>query len=223
MKNQGPNPNDKYPLKGLHLEHIDAKRTCFLKNVITRHNVIVGDFTYFDDPIDPEAFETRNILYHFPFSQDRLIIKKFCAIASGVKFIMNGGSHKLDGFSTYPFMLFQKGWDEGFDFKKFPFKGNTTVGNDVWIGYGAIIMPGITIGDGAIIGSGALVTKNVEPYAIVGGNPAKVIRKRFDENTIKDLIEIKWWDWSIEKITKYHNILMNSDINELKKAASEKS
>lgn len=177
---------------------------------------MVGDFSYYDDPAGAENFEDTNVLYHYPFSKEKLIIGKFCAIATGIKFIMSGANHKLDGFSTYPFFIFKRGWEEGFDFASLPYKGDTVVGNDVWIGYGATIMPGINIGNGAIIGSMAVVTKDVPPYAIVGGNPAKIIRTRFDEATIEELQAIRWWDWSIEKISQNIGIITGNDMKILK-------
>jgi len=176
------------------------KRMCFLKNIINNPNIIVGDYTYYDDPVDVNNF-LQNVLYHFDFVGDKLIIGKFCQIATGVRFIMNGGNHALHGFSTFPFAAFGGVWSD------VPLqaesKGDTLVGNDVWIGNSATIMPGIHIGDGAIIASNAVVTRHVAPYSIVGGNPAKLIRNRFDDNTIQALLKLQWWDWEIEKITKH--------------------
>lgn len=153
------------------------------------------------------------MLYHFDFIGDKLIIGNFCQIASGVTFIMNGGSHYLGGLSSFPFILFQSCWPE------VPFipnrKQDTIIGNDVWIGYDVTIMPGVTIGDGAIIGSKSVVTKDVLPYEIVGGNPAQVIRKRFDEETIEALLALKWWDWPIDKIRANVLFIMNGDIESL--------
>jgi virginiamycin A acetyltransferase len=185
--------NKKFPLE-------ETQRLCFLKNIITDTNIIVGDFTYYDDPDDVRNF-LKNVLYHFDFVGDKLVIGKFCQIATGVRFIMNGGNHAINGFSTFPFAIFGGEW------RNIPLqtnsKGDTIIGNDVWIGNSATIMPGIKIGDGAIIATKAVVTKNVDPYTIVGGNPAELIRKRFDEKTIQALLKMKWWDWSIEKITQH--------------------
>jgi virginiamycin A acetyltransferase len=185
------------------------KRTCFLKNIISNPNIIVGDYTYYDDPDDVTNF-MKNILYHFDFIGDKLIIGKFCQIASGVRFMMNGSSHDMNGFSTYPFRIFGDEW------KDVPLnaamKGDTVIGNDVWIGNSATIMPGIQIGDGAIIATNAVVTKNVEPYSIVGGNPAKLIRNRFDEKTAQLLVKLKWWDWPIEKITRHANDIVSGNM-----------
>jgi virginiamycin A acetyltransferase len=186
-------PNQIYPLK-------NTKRLCFLKTILNNPNIIVGDFTYYDDPDDVHNF-LKNILYHFDFVGDKLIIGKFCQIATAVRFIMNGGNHALKGFSTFPFKAFGQEW------KDIPLesdsKGDTVIGNDVWIGNSATIMPGIRIGDGAIIATNAVVTKDVEPYSIVGSNPAKLIRKRFDDDTIQKLLTLKWWNWPVEKITTY--------------------
>ncbi|MCA0402724.1 MAG: CatB-related O-acetyltransferase [Proteobacteria bacterium] len=197
-----PNPHDLYPVPG-------SKRTAFLKSIIKNPNIIVGDYTYYDDPVDIHNFE-KNVLYHFDFIGDKLIIGNFCQIATAVKFIMNGGNHDLNGFSSFPFVIFQTYWPE------VPFKPNrkkdTQIGNDVWIGYGATIMPGVNIGDGAIIATGAVVSKDVAPYEIVGGNPASVIRKRFDEETIDFLLKLQWWNWPIEQIKEYVLPIMKGDI-----------
>lgn len=198
----GPDKNIKFPL-----ENYD--RLCFLKNIVKNPNIIVGDYTYYDDFENVENFE-KNVKYLFDFVGDKLIIGKFCMIASDVKFIMNGAYHLTDALSTYPFAVFGKGWESAMDGKNYPQKGDITIGNDVWIGYNATIMAGVTIGDGAIIATNSTVTKDVEPYTIVGGNPAKEIRKRFDNGTIKKLLELKWWNWDIKSIT--NNIQNLTDI-----------
>ncbi len=189
-----PDKNKKFPL-----ENYD--RLCFLKNIIKNPNIIVGDYTYYDDFESVANFE-KNVKYLFDFIGDKLIIGKFCMIASDVTFIMNGANHLSDAISTFPFAIFGEDWSNAMEGKEYPSKGDTIIGNDVWIGYGATIMPGVTIGDGAIIATKSVVTKDVEPYAIVGGNPAKEIKKRFSEVEIIHLLEIQWWDWSIEKITE---------------------
>lgn len=212
----GPDPKNRYPFQGSGID-VDYKRTVFLKNVITRPNIIVGDYSYYDDPAGADDFENKNVLYHYQFSKEKLIIGKFCAIATGARFIMSSANHKMDGFSTYPFFIFRQGWEHGFDMAtSLPYKGDTVVGNDVWIGYDATIMPGITIGDGAIIGAKAVVTKDVPPYTVVGGNPAKIIRTRFDEHTITQLCEIAWWNWSREKIARNIPAIIGCDLNTLK-------
>lgn len=204
-----PDKNKKFPL-----ENYD--RLCFLKNSITNPNIIVGDYTYYDDFESVENFE-KNVKYLFDFTGDKLIIGKFCMIASDVTFIMNGANHLTDAISTYPFAIFGGDWSNAMEGKTYPVKGNTKIGNDVWIGYGATIMPGVTIGDGAIIATKSVITKDVEPYAIVGGNPAKQIKKRFTEHKIKSLLELKWWDWPVEKITRNAQYLTGTDINNLVK------
>ncbi|MCB0383268.1 MAG: CatB-related O-acetyltransferase [Psychroserpens sp.] len=189
-----PDPNTVYPLP-------NYKNLCFLKNYINNPNIEIGDYTYYDDFEDVSNFE-KNVKYHFDFIGDRLIIGKFCMIASDATFIMNGGNHLTEATTAYPFAIFGGDWQHAMDGKSYPSKGDTEIGNDVWIGQDATIMPGVQIGDGAIIATKAVVTKDVAPYTIVGGNPAKPIKKRFSEATISKLLQLKWWDWDIEKITK---------------------
>lgn len=204
----GANPQEKHPMKGF-------SQICFIKNTVSNPNIIIGDYTYYDDLEDSENFE-RNVLYHFPFIGDKLIIGKFCALATGVKFIMNGANHQISGFSTYPFQIFGNGWERIMpQLDELSNKGDTVIGNDVWIGYEALIMPGVQIGDGAIIASKSVVTTNVLPYTIVGGNPAKVIRKRFADDVINTLLEIAWWNWDIEKITRNLEKIIGCDIQGL--------
>jgi virginiamycin A acetyltransferase len=162
------------------------------------------------------------VLYHFDFIGDRLVIGRFCAIAAGVRFIMNGANHATSGLTTYPFQIFRHGWEEGFDPASLDtgFRGDTIVGNDVWIGMEALILPGTRIGDGAVIGARAVVSGEVPPYAIVVGNPGRVVRKRFDELTIARLLEIQWWNWDAETITQRLNLLRGNDINALERAAT---
>lgn len=205
---QGPNPSTIFPLV-----HYD--RLCFLKNIINHPNIQIGDYTYYDDFEDVANFE-KNVKYHFDFIGDQLIIGKFCMIASDVTFIMNGANHLHESVSSYPFAIFGDGWEEAMVGKSYPTKGNTTIGNDVWIGYDATIMPGVKIGDGAIIATKAVVTKDVAPYSIVGGNPAKEIKKRFSQEEIDFLLDIQWWDWPVEKITK-HIRLLTGNIQELRR------
>ena len=203
----GPDKNIKFPL-----ENYD--RLCFLKNIVKNPNIIVGDYTYYDDFENVENFE-KNVKYHFDFVGDKLIIGKFCMIASDVKFIMNGANHLTDSMSTYPFAIFGNGWENAMEGKSYPQKGDINIGNDVWIGYNATIMAGVNIGDGAIIATNSTVTKDVEPYTIVGGNPAKKIRKRFSEDVIAKLLELKWWNWNIDKITKNIQNLTDNKIEKL--------
>lgn len=199
----GPSPSTRHPIAG-------AERVAFLKNFITRPTIEVGDYTYYDDPAGVERFE-ENVLYHFDFIGDRLIIGKFCSIAAGVRFLMNGGNHHVATMSSYPFSIFGNGWEAAAP-ESWPHKGDTRVGNDVWIGYGATILPGVTIGDGAVIGSLSVVASDVPPYAIVGGNPARVIRHRFDNATIARLLELRWWDWNIERITRKVRAIAGTDL-----------
>jgi virginiamycin A acetyltransferase len=209
MTSNGPSPETRHPIQGV-------TRTGFLKPFITRSNIQVGDYTYYDDPRGPEHFE-QNVLYHFDFTGDRLIIGKFCSIAAEVRFIMNGGSHPTTWLTTYPFPIFGHGWESAMP-AEWPNKGDTVVGNDVWMGYSALVMPGVTIGDGAIIATASVVTKNVPPYAIVGGNPASVLRYRFDEETIRRLLSLKWWDWDVAKISQYVGALCAGDVAALERA-----
>ena len=203
----GPDKNIKFPLD-------NYDKLCFLKNIVKNPNIIVGDYTYYDDFENVENFE-KNVKYHFDFVGDKLIIGKFCMIASDVKFIMNGANHLTDSLSTYPFAIFGNGWENAMEGKSYPQKGNIHIGNDVWIGYNATIMPGVHIGDGAIIAANSTITKDVEPYTIVGGNPAKKIRKRFSEDVITKLLELKWWNWNMEKITKNIKNLTENKIDKL--------
>ena len=207
----GPDKDLKFPL-----ENID--RLCFLKNIVRNPNIIVGDYTYYDDFEDVENFE-KNVKYHFDFIGDKLIIGKFCMIASGVTFIMNGGNHLTNAISAYPFAIFGHGWEHAMDGKQHPYKGDTKVGNDVWIGYNATIMPGVTIGDGAIIATNSTVVQDVAPYSVVGGNPAKEIKMRFDKDSIERLLRLKWWDWDVEKITRNVRHLTDLDVEKLETCA----
>ena len=179
------------------------KETIYLKNVVQNPNIIIGEYTIYNDFVmGPENFEKNNVLYHYAINQDKLIIGKFCSIACGAKFIFNSANHSLSSLSTYPFPIFFEEWDS--DVKNITSawdnKGDIIIGNDVWIGYEAIILAGVTIGDGAVIGTRAVVTKDIPPYSIVGGVPAKLIRKRFSPETIKSLLKIKWWNWPPERI-----------------------
>ena len=198
-----PSPLTTYPLPGY-------ARLCFLKNIITRPNIIVGDYTYYDDMEDVHNFE-RNVRYHFDFTGDKLVIGKFGMIASGAQFIMNGANHLTAGVSAYPFAIFGGDWAEAMAGKSYPHKGDTVIGHDVWIGHQAVIMPGVQVGHGAIIGSYAVVTKDVPPYAIVGGNPARVLRMRFAPEVVERLLALAWWDWPIEEITRHVQALTGTD------------
>lgn len=195
------------------------KQTIYLKNVINNPNISVGEYTMYNDFVnDPTLFEQNNVLYHYPINKDKLIIGKFCSIACGAKFLFNSANHNLNSLSTYPFPLFFEEWNLKREnvTESWNNKGNIVIGNDVWIGYEAVIMAGVTIGDGAIIGTRAVVTKDVPPYTIVGGVPAKIIRKRFSDEVISKLLEIKWWDWERDRIERNIEAIKSGDIENLR-------
>ena len=195
------------------------RETIYLKNVIDNPNIQIGDYTIYNDFVhDLREFQKNNVLYHYPVNKDRLIIGKFCSIACGAKFLFNSANHKMASLSTYTFPLFFEEWglEKENVAQAWDQKGDIIIGNDVWIGYEAVILSGVTIGDGAVIGCRAVVTKDVPPYTIVGGVPAKPIRKRFDEETIKELQKIKWWDWPEEKIAGKIPAIQAGDLEELR-------
>lgn len=195
-------------------------QTVYLKSVVKGPNIEIGDYTIYNDfEHDPVDFEKNNVLYHYPINGDKLKIGRFCSVACGVKFVFTSANHTLRSLSTYTFPIFFEEW--GLDVKNitkaWDNKGNIIIGNDVWIGYGAVILSGVTVGDGAIIGARAVVTKDVPPYTIVGGVPARQIRKRFDEETIKKLLTLQWWNWDYEKIRKNIPAIQSGDIESLLK------
>lgn len=207
----GPDPSSRYPMDGF-------PQVGFVRNFVTNPQIVVGEYTYYDDPDGPERFE-KNVLYLYPFMGDKLVIGRFCAIAKDVKFIMNGANHKISGLSTYPFSIFRQGWETVTpEIQDLPFKGDTVIGSDVWIGYDSLIMPGVKIGDGAVIASRSVVTKNVPAYAVAGGNPATVIKMRFPEETVNRLQKLRWWDWPAEKITRNLRLITGADIEALERA-----
>lgn len=210
----GPNPNIKHPI-AMH------PRVGFLKGLVTSPNIEIGDFTYYDDPDGPDKFAEKCVLHHYDFIGDRLVIGKFCAIAEGARFIMNGANHAMSGFSTYPFNIFGHGWEEGFDPETWSkeIRGDTIVENDVWIGMDAVIMPGVRIGNGAIVAAKSVVTHDVPPYAIVAGNAAKVVKMRFDDFTVRRLLKAAWWDWPVDKIGRNLDAIRGADISKLEAAA----
>lgn len=195
------------------------KQTVYLKNVIKNTNIIVGEYTMYNDFVnDPVLFEKNNVLYHYPINHDKLIIGKFCSIACGTRFLFNSANHSLSSLSSYPFPIFYEQW--GLDSKNvvdaWDNKGDIVIGNDVWIGYEAVILSGVTIGDGAIIGTRAVVTKDIPPYTIVGGVPAKMIRKRYSDEIISELLRIKWWNWEKQKIAQNIKAIQQGNIQQLK-------
>ncbi len=194
-------------------------QTVYLKNVVTNPNITVGEYTIYNDFVhDPREFERNNVLYHYPVNGDKLIIGAFCSIACGAKFLFNSANHTLRSLSTYPFPIFYEEWGLKRENVKNAWynKGNIVVGNDVWIGYEAVILAGVTIGDGAIIGTRAVVTKDVPPYTIVGGVPAKPIRRRFPEETAEKLLELQWWNWPRERIAEHIAALQAGSIAQIK-------
>ncbi len=209
-----PDPFQRFPLPGWH-------GTAYLKAIVTNPRIEVGDFSYYDDSRGPEHFEARCVRYHFDFVGDRLIIGKFVAIAQGAQFIMNGANHPMGGFSTFPFGTLGFVPGEPYGAEGDPPRGDTIIGNDVWIGREAVIMPGVEVGDGAIIGAHAVVGSNVPPYAIVAGNPARIIRKRFPDDVIIRLLAIRWWDWPVEAIMEHVAALRGADIEQLETAAQK--
>ena len=193
-------------------------QTVYLNAVIKDPQIEVGDYTIYNDFVaDPLLFEKNNVLYHYPIHREKLIIGKFCSIACGTKFLFNCANHTLKSLSTYTFPLFYEEWEleKSNITTAWDNKGNIVIGNDVWIGYEAVIMAGVHIGDGAIIAARAVVTKDVPPYTIVGGTPAKEIRKRFDAEVIEQLLIQKWWDWSTDKIHQCLPYIAEGKLNEL--------
>lgn len=191
---------------------------CYIKNVVKNPNIIVGDYTYYDDKDGAERFE-EHVTHFYPFIGDKLIIGKFCAIAKGIEFIMNGANHRMDGVTTYPFYIMGGDWESAIASVKdeLPLKGDTVVGNDVWIGQNVTVLPGVHIGDGAIIGADSVVAKDVPPYCIAAGNPCRVVRKRFDDELTNYLLELKWWDWPIEMIEANFKALSSGDLSLIRK------
>ena len=203
-----PDPNKIYPNENIH-------QIVFIKNVVKRANIVVGDYTYYDDVDGAEKFE-EHVTHHYDFLGDRLIIGKFCAIARGIEFVMNGANHRMCSVTTYPFNIMGGGWEKfSPELKDLPFKGDTVVGNDVWIGQNVTVMPGVHIGDGAIIAANSVVAKDVEPYTLVGGNPARFIKKRFNDELTGLLLKLKWWDFQGEKLAEILPLLCNPDLQKV--------
>ena len=188
------------------------------QNVVKAPNVQIGDYTYYDDAQDPTAFEQKNILFNYAEFGDKLVIGKFCQIASGTKFIMGPANHRISSVSTYPFHVFGGAWRDNTPphLSQLPRKGDIVVGNDVWLGRESVVMPGVSIGDGAIVGAYSVVTRDVPPYGVVGGNPARLIKKRFSDEWIAILLELKWWDFEAEKLVKFLPLLCDPDLEKVK-------
>ena len=205
----GPNPNEIFP-------NPKIPSLCFIKNVIKNPNIIVGEYTYYYDINGAENFESH-VTHHYDFIGDKLIIGKFCAIAKGIEFIMNGANHRINSITTYPFNIMGNGWEKSApSLTDLKLKGDTIVGNDVWIGQNVTVLPAVHIGDGAIIGANSVVAKDIPPYSVAVGNPCEVKRKRFDEDLIEYLLQIKWWDWNSEKIFKNMEALCSGDLTKIK-------
>lgn len=207
-KNKKTNPNIINPIANF-------KNIIYVKPTIKNPNITVGDFTYFGE----EDFESH-VTHHYDFNGDKLIIGKFCQIAAGVNFVMNGANHQMNAASTYPFYIFE-GWDQKAPpLSELPLKGDTVIGNDVWIGQNATILPGVHIGDGAIIGMDSVVAKDIAPYSVAVGNPAKEIRKRFDDELIQLMLKLKWWDMEIDEINKLIPVLTDGNLERVKRKIS---
>jgi virginiamycin A acetyltransferase len=209
-----PNPETLHPVAG-------HPRVVFLEPLIQSPTIVVGEYTYYDDPDDPTAFERNNVLD--AFGPERLIIGRYCALAAEVRFLMAGANHPTAGVSTFPFSIFGGTWAERtvdliYDL---PSRGSTAVGNDVWIGYWAMVMPGVRIGDGAIVAAGAVVSKDVPPYGIVAGNPARLVRMRFDDADVDRLLRAAWWDWPVELVTEHVRTIMAGTPEEIERVARE--
>ena len=209
IKKLGPDPNAVFPNPSI-------KSVCYIKNVVTRPNIEVGEYTYYDDIDGAERFEER-VTHHYPFIGDKLVIGKFCAIGRGVEFVMNGANHRMCSVTTYPFNIMGGGWEKCTPrLDDLPLKGDTVVGNDVWFGQNVTVMPGVHIGDGAIIAANSVVASDIPPYCVAGGNPCRIIRKRFDGELIAYLLELKWWDWPPEKIVRNLEKLCSGDLHEIR-------
>jgi virginiamycin A acetyltransferase len=212
-----PDPSQLHPLP-----HTD--RVVFLKPVLAGEEKIeVGDYTYYDDPGDPTGFAQNNVLY--AYGPERLIIGSYCALAEGVRFVMAGANHPMLGPSTFPFGIFGGTWaDTTMDLVMgAPSRGDTVVGSDVWLGYRSLVMPGVQIGHGAIVAAGSVVTGDIPPYAIAGGNPARVLRMRYDEDDVARLLRAAWWDWPVALVTEHARNIMSGTPAELERIATSRS
>ena len=208
-----PSPDVRYPMPA-------HKRVVLLKSVLSGPNVSAGDYSYYDDPDEPERFQERNVLYHYESNGDRLDIGRYCAFAAGATFIMGGANHRMDGPSTFPFPIMGGAWAAHMDLLSgLPMRGDTVVGSDVWLGYRTLVMPGVKIGHGAVAAAGSVIADDVPPYAIVGGAPARILKMRFDARTIERLLALAWWSRSAEWVTANVRALMAGDVAALEAAA----
>jgi virginiamycin A acetyltransferase len=211
-----PDSNTKYPIH-------NYTQLCYIKNTVQSDNIIAGDYSYYHNISGKSEFEDT-VLYNFQAVQSKIIIGKFCSIAHGVRFMTDGGAHNLFGISTYPFHLFGHGWQGTEpDPSNMPYKGDTVIGNDVWIGYDSIIMPGVKVGNGAVIAARSVVTRDVPAYSIVAGNPASLIRQRFDSDVVAKLESLAWWDLPIDDITRCIPYLIARDIDALEREISRET
>lgn len=215
-----PDPTRLYPpVYGPNYGRAQGWPVVFLQPLVESPFTEVGAYTYYADPVDPTGFERNNVLFHY--GPDRLVIGKYCAIAREVRFLMGAANHLINGVSTYPFPMFGADWAAGMDlFAARSFRGDTVVGNDVWLGYQALVMPGVRIGDGAIVAARSVVTSDLPPYCVAGGNPARVIRQRFTDSEIGRLLRIAWWDWPADQVTRHLSAVMGNDLDALEAAAA---
>jgi len=208
-----PDPAQRHPVAG-------HPRVAFLNSICTRPTIEAGDYSYYDDPTGPERFEDENVLYHYEAIGDRLRIGRFCAIAAGATFIMNGANHRLDGISTFPFPIFGGAWAAQMPLlADTPARGDTVVGHDVWLGWRSVVLPGVTIGNGAIVAACAVVTQDVPPYAVVAGNPARVVKRRFSPDDVARLERAAWWDWPVARLAENLDLVMRGDVDALIRAS----
>ena len=214
--NTPPDPTQTSPIP-------TAPQMVFLRSVVKDPRVQVGAFSYYDGSGDPEGgFEKNNILYHFPNVETDLVIGNFCALANGCQFIMDGANHAMSGFSTFPFTIFGGAWQEAYDEPPdFRNRGGIEIGHDVWVGRDAVILAGAKIGSGSIIGAQAVVAGEIPPYSVVAGNPGKVVKRRFSDDLIAELLDISWWDWPIDKITSSISAIVDNDIKKLRAAMAQ--
>ena len=214
--NRLPDPNTVFPN--------EYHTSCFIKNVVKAPNISIGDYTYYDDAEDPAGFEKNNVLFNYPEFGDRLVIGKFCAIASGVKFIMGPANHRISSVTTYPFHVFGGAWAERTPphMDQLPRKGDTVIGNDVWIGRESVILPGVKIGDGAIVAACSVVSGDIPPYAVFGGNPARLVKMRFDQELIGLLLRFRWWDLDGEELAELLPLLCDPDLEKVRRARRER-